>query len=76
MLNPFATATNIQLAWVASWMKAANEMARMSQNLCAQQMKLLDGPKFQRCKDVAFRGADLCDHYGKRTHDVDVEKDL
>lgn len=74
MFNPFVSMANIQLAMLTGWMKLGTDMMSSYQTMLAHQMDLAKAPCFNRWSNIAFRGADWCDHYGKRTRDVDVER--
>ncbi len=75
MLNPFLAACQHQAALFDGWMRMAACAWRHYGRMVTLPRELLrHHPAFHRIHDVAYRGADLRDHYGRRAHDVDVER--
>jgi hypothetical protein len=63
----------IQLAMIDGWINAMTHMWRGCQHLLGTNVELLRHPAFHRWHDIHPLGPDWMDHYGKRSHDVDVE---
>lgn len=73
MVNPFVFVAQCQMAALEGWLRLANCAVNQFAQTMMLPQKLLDHPK-HRHHNVAHRGADLNDHYGRRPHDVDVER--
>lgn len=73
MFNPFLMMAQCQLAAFDGWMRVANCSWRQYGRMMQLPQELLNHPHY-RMHDVCYRGADLDDHYGRRAHDVDIER--
>ena len=74
MVNQFETMLKMQVAMCEGWVKLWKDSFTAYENLIEHQAKLLQHPNYIRLQDFIPNGASLLDHYGKRAHDVDVEK--
>lgn len=63
----------IQLSLAEGWITVINHGWRCWQNLAVANLELLQHPAFHRWHDVVPRGPSWTDHYGRRSHDIDVE---
>ena len=63
-----------QAALWEGWTHVIIERAVVCARVVEHQAKILDHPPEFRRHCVMPQGADLLDHYGHRSHDVDVEK--
>lgn len=77
MADPFKAFTEFQNAWLQAWMASAQSMGRVVQHVFEMQQKFLGhAVKYQRDHIEIATGASLTDHYGKRAHDIDPERDV
>lgn len=74
MFNPFLMAFEWQMAAMQAWLRAMSCTATHCAHIAALPEELLNHPDHHRHHDVLYRGPDLEDHYGRRAHDVDVER--
>lgn len=74
MDNQFETMLKLQMAMYQGWAKLMQDSMLSYQRLWEQQAKLFQHPSYFRFHDIVPMGASLLDHYGKRSHDVDVER--
>jgi len=74
MVNHFEAMFRVQLAMCEGWAKLFKDSFVAYENLLDQQAKILNHPSYPRLSDMIPTGASLLDHYGKRAHDVDVER--
>lgn len=74
MLTPFEMFMQYQLALCDGWLRMMRESMDIYQHFLKEQTKMLNHPEYLRAKDLIPCGADWLDHYGKRCHDVDVER--
>ncbi len=74
MYNPFLMMAQCQMAALEGWLKLNACMWRQYGNMLTLPQSLAKHPPYVRWHDVCFRGPDLNDHYGRRPHDVDVER--
>jgi len=74
MNNQFEALVKMQLSMCEGWAKLLQSGFSMYEALIVNQAKMFQHPAYFRYKDIIPQGADLLDHYGKRNHDVDVEK--
>lgn len=74
MVNQFEAMFKVQIALLEGWAKLWKDSFTAFEVLAEQQAKLLQHPSYTRLQDFIPTGASLLDHYGKRSHDVDVEK--
>lgn len=63
----------IQVALLDGWVCGLLHVWRASQHLMAVNVQLLQHPALHRWHNVLPSGADWLDHYGKRSHDIDIE---
>jgi hypothetical protein len=64
----------LQLLIWQGWMRVTVDSLSACQRLLEHQAKIFDHPSYFRSRNTVAHGADWADHYGKRNHDVDVEK--
>lgn len=64
----------IQLAMMEGWLTALTHVWQGWQNLIAANVEMLQPSTVHRWHNVMPQGAEWTDHYGKRNHDVDVER--
>lgn len=74
MVNPYEALFKMQIAMLEGWAKMMKDNFTAFETLAEHQAKLLNHPSYPRFHDVVATGASLLDMYGKRNHDVDVEK--
>jgi len=82
MFNPFAYTFKLQQMLLENSIRMVDAATRGSLMLMQQQRNLFfHGPWKHRAEDAheplkgtPSSGPDLLDHYGKRSHDVDVER--
>ena len=74
MVNNFEALFKMQVALCEGWAKLFKDSFVAYENLLEQQAKILNHPSYIRLTDIIPTGASLLDHYGKRSHDVDVER--
>ena len=70
----FDACIRMQLCMLEGWVRTTNQLADYMVKLSSQQVQMLESPAFKRWRDEIWQGAALDDHYGRRNHDVDVEK--
>lgn len=74
MVNQFDSMLKLQIAMCEGWVKLWQDTFIAYDHLLEQQAKIMQHPSYIRFQDMIPEGASLLDHYGKRAHDVDVEK--
>ncbi|HVI50236.1 MAG TPA: hypothetical protein VM661_03400 [Candidatus Sulfotelmatobacter sp.] len=74
MVNQYESMLKLQIAAWEGWVKLWKDGFTAYETLVAHQGKLLQHPSYLRFQDFIPSGASLLDHYGKRSHDVDVER--
>lgn len=74
MTTPYDPFFKMQTALWEGWVHAMMDSLCACERLLEHQAKMLDHHHYFRFHNVIPRGADWIDHYGKRSHDVDVEK--
>ena len=74
--NPFLALVTLQFALMEGWVRFLAEGFEAYARLCDHHTKLVHHhhTNFYRLHDVSPSGADWQDHYGKRSHDVNVER--
>lgn len=73
---PFVFITQWQIAMMESWMHSMQYAANFWQEWDKFRQTLMENPAYSevRWHNVIPRGVNLTDGYGKRHHDVDVER--
>lgn len=74
MTTPYDPFFKIQIALLEGWGRVMADSLDAYEKLLEHQAKILERQGYFRFHNVIPRGADWLDHYGKRNHDVDVEK--
>ena len=74
MLSPLEPFFRMQFTVWEEWAHFVANSVRAYERLAEHQANLLRHHPYIRFHDVIPGGADWFDHYGKRHHDVDVEK--
>ena len=80
MVDPFVFSLKAQEAALRGGRDAARAFTASTLRILHQQETMLAGPQRRRAEDfgkhppAASSGPDLLDHYGRRHHDVDIEK--
>lgn len=74
MPNQWEAFLTLQLAICEGWAKLMKDGLAAYQRVLAHQAMLLDQPSCFRARNMIADGADWFDRYGKRQHDVDVER--
>ena len=74
MTTPYDPFFKLQLALWEGWTRAVARNFCVCERMMEHQAKILDHHDYFRIHDAIYQGADWLDHYGKRNHDVDVEK--
>lgn len=64
----FTGAQSFSRLWVSSWLRVVDQQRQMLDHMTRRTEDLGSG------RPRAPKGADLQDHYGKRSRDVDVER--
>jgi hypothetical protein len=72
MTNPWDTVLKANMDIYRSWTQLFVHNLTAYERLVAHQAKLIH-PFYHRFHNMIPRGADWLDHYGRRTHDVNVE---
>lgn len=72
-MNPFVMLARYQVAYLQGWLRVSDLLAGQYLHWLETQAHLLGHP-VHRWHDVNYRGPDLSDHYGRRSHDVDIER--
>jgi|GEM_PF-4647189 len=74
MTSPMDFFLKTQTAMGEGMIKFVIQNMRSYEHCLALYSQWLNHPNFVRLQDFIPNGADWLDHYGKRHHDVDVEK--
>ncbi|HXP95433.1 MAG TPA: hypothetical protein VN809_01885 [Telmatospirillum sp.] len=74
MTTPYDPFFKLQIALWEGWVRAMSSGFCVCERLIDQQARILDHQDYFRFHNIIPQGADWLDHYGKRNHDVDVEK--
>lgn len=75
MTNQLEVLVNMQVVLCKAWASMMTDGFGAYQRLLDHQIKLFtQHPSYIRLQDIIPQGPDLKDHYGKRAHDVDVER--
>ncbi len=74
MVTPLEVMVKMQLAMCEGWAKLMIETFTGYERIFEQQAKLFEHPRFLRLQDKIPQGADWSENYGKRNHDVNVER--
>lgn len=74
MTSPYDPFSKMQLALWKGWMHAMTGSFYAYGRLMEHHAKIVEHHECIRVQDVIPQGADWLDHYGRRNHDVDVEK--
>lgn len=64
----------VQQAVWESWLSLFRANLQICEHLGAVQVKLFEEHPYFRINDAIADGADWTDHYGRRNHDIDIEK--
>lgn len=73
MVDPVMMVARYQMAMMEGWYRVATCAWHQYAKMMMMPQEMLHHPHL-RLLDVPFRGPDLKDHYGRRAHDVDVER--
>lgn len=77
MADPFKGFTEFQAAWLKAWAHSAQNMTAMLAHMVDMQQKFLShAAKYHRDHVEIATGPSLTDKYGKRSHDIDPERDV
>lgn len=76
MFNPFSAAMTVQSAMIEAWMKAAGAGTECWRQWFTMQQNLLKELPYNRWHTIVPNGASFLDGYGRRTHDIDPERDV
>jgi hypothetical protein len=74
MTTPNDPFLQVQIALWEGWVRVMTDSFGICERLYAHQAKMLDRHGYFRFHNVIPQGADWLDHYGKRMHDIDVDK--
>ena len=74
MTTPMDFYIKSQTAMGEGWLKCMQQNMRAYEHFLSLYVKWLNHQDFARFADFIPDGASWFDHYGKRAHDVDVEK--
>jgi hypothetical protein len=75
MSTQFESLFRWQVALCEGWIQMAALSFGAYERLWASQVKILEHQNaYFRSANIIPQGADWFDHYGKRNHDIDVEK--
>jgi hypothetical protein len=77
MNDPFKQMLNMQAAMLQGWTKAAQQVLLYWEHMADLQEKLVHTPADKQRNHVEIAsGPSLTDKYGKRSHDIDPERDV
>lgn len=77
MADPYKNFTEIQTAWLQAWANSVQSMFQCWRHMYdVQQTFLKHVEKHHRDHLEIASGASFLDKYGKRSHDIDPERDL
>lgn len=78
MTNPYKDFTDLQSVWLEAWASSAQHVFQCWNHLFALQQHFL-----QHAQETHHRnhveiasGPSFLDHYGRRAHDIDPERDV
>lgn len=77
MVDPLKNLSEMQTAWFQAWATATRHSLEMWRHAIDMQNNLLHhAVKHSREHIEIATGASLTDKYGKRSHDIDPERDV
>lgn len=77
MADPYKDLTAMQTAWMQAWANSAQHMFQCWQHVFSMQQSFLKHAEIHHRDHVEIaRGASFTDKYGKRSHDIDPERDV
>lgn len=75
--NPYKDIGDLQAAWLSAWTVSAQQVFQCWRHMFElQQSVLKQTAEHQRDHIEIATGASFLDRYGKRSHDIDPEKDV
>jgi hypothetical protein len=74
MITPWQVFFTLQLAMLDGWVKVLRDSGATWERMAMVQAKMFDHPMRARQQDVMPAGPALADHYGRREHDVNIER--
>lgn len=74
MTTPYDPFIKFQIAFWEGWIRFATDSCQAYGRVIEHHNKILEQHGCFRFHNVIPQGADWFDHYGKRNHDIDVEK--
>ncbi|MBC7951886.1 MAG: hypothetical protein H7Z12_08745 [Rhodospirillaceae bacterium] len=77
MADPYKNLSAMQTAWMQAWANSAQQMFQCWQHVFNMQQGFLKHADIHHREHVEIAsGASLTDKYGKRSHDIDPERDV
>lgn len=77
MANPYKDLNSLQSAWLEAWSMSFQNVFQCWRHMFdLQQNFLKHAEQHHRAHVEIARGASFLDHYGKRAHDIDPERDV
>lgn len=77
MNDPFRHIAAFQMTWAETWMGVARQALQVWSNALVEQQKFLNRAVEQHRTHVEIAtGASFLDRYGRRSHDIDPERDV
>lgn len=77
MADPYKNITDMQTAWMQAWASSTQHMFQCWKHVFDLQQGLLRHADSHHRDHVEIaRGPALTDKYGKRSHDIDPERDV
>ncbi|MBC7907359.1 MAG: hypothetical protein H7Y60_11520 [Rhodospirillaceae bacterium] len=77
MADPLKNFSDMQTAWMQAWANSAQHMFQCWQRMFTMQQSFLKHADSHHRDHVEIAcGASLTDKYGKRSHDIDPERDV
>lgn len=74
MTNPYVLMVEWQIRMATEWLNAVDAMFGMCRHVAQMEEVFLKPQPHHRHHEVPPAGPALDDHYGHRSHDVDVER--
>lgn len=77
MANPYKNLNNLQSAWLSAWSVSAQQVFQCWCHLFELQKTFVTHAQEHQRNHVEIAcGASFLDHYGRRAHDIDPERDV
>lgn len=77
MANPYQDLTDLQTAWLAAWANSAQHMMQCWRHVFELQQNFIQNAQQHHRNHIEIAcGPSFLDKYGRRSHDIDPERDL